>query len=282
MTGVVWISRFPHLATYRYRAEIPSTEVAKHNGFVVGVNEGEADIAIFTKPVMADVEIAKQLKAEGAKIVVDLQDNHFHHAKSGDTQRAMAAISDAVICATETMRQIIGEEVGRDACVIGDPYEFEEVAPHAQGDDYLWFGHQVNFAELAGVMNVMGASRKLRVVTGPRQVPTTIPWSVENLRRAFAMSNIALFPTREGSQYKSPNRLINAIRQGCFAVCMMHPAYWEFRDYVWVGDFHAGLRWSEAFVDELNERVRSGQDYVRERFSPETIGKKWVSFLESL
>lgn len=278
--GVVWISRFPHLATFRYRAEAPSKEVAKYNGFTVGLNEGEADIAIFTKPVQADVEIAKKLKSEGAKIVSDLQDNHFHTGRE-ETYREMAQLSDAIVCASDVMRQIIGQETGKDACVIQDPYEFPEVEPHANGDDYLWFGHQVNFADIAGVMGMMG-SRKLRVVTGPKHVPTTIPWSLENLQKAFAQSNIVLLPTREGSEYKSPNRLVNSIRQGCFAVCMNHPAYWEFRNFVWVGHFHTGLRWSDAFRDELNDRVREAQDYVRDRFSPETIGKQWVSFLESL
>lgn len=280
MTGVVWISRFPHLATFRYRAEMPAKEVAKINGFVTGVNEGEADIVVFTKPVLADIEIAKKLKAEGAKIVADLQDNHFHD-QSEEAYRKIAVLSDAIVCASDVMRQVIAQETGKEACVIEDPYEFPEVEPHANGDDYLWFGHQRNFGELASVMGMMG-SRKLRVVTGPKPVPTTIPWSLENIQKAFAQSNIVLLPTQEGAEYKSPNRLVNSIRQGCFAVCMTHPAYWEFRDFVWVGHFHTGLRWTDAFRDELNDRVKEAQDYIRDRFSPESIGGQWAKFLESL
>lgn len=280
MTGVVWIHRFQHLATYRYRCEMPSKEVAKHNGFTVGINDGEADIAVFSKPIEADIEIAKNLKAEGAKIVVDMQDNHFSTSKE-DVYRKMAEVADSIVCASDVMRQVIGQETGKDAAVIGDPYEYDEVAPHANGEDLLWFGHHINFKDLVDIMPQLG-SRKLRVVTGPQHVPGTTPWSIPNMIKSFELSNIVILPTREGSEYKSPNRLVNSIRQGCFAVCMQHPAYWDFRDFVWVGHFHTGLRWTDAFRDELNDRVKEAQDYVRDRYSPETIGQQWVKYLESL
>lgn len=280
MTGVVWIHRFPNLATYRYRVDMPSQEVAKHNGFKVGINDGDGDIIIFSKPTLADIELAKGYKLEGAKIVADLQDNHFHD-KKGEVYLGISEVADSIICATDVMRQIIGQETGKDAVVIGDPYELPEVAPHANGDDLLWFGQHVNFKDLVEVMPQMG-TRKLRVVTGPPHVPGTIMWSMENWKHACSLSNIALFPVREGSEYKSSNRLVNAIRQGLFGVCMQHPSYYEFRDLVWVGHFHTGLRWTEAFRDELNDRVKEAQDYVRDRFSPQTIGKQWASYLTSL
>lgn len=280
----VWVHRFgPQMATYRYRAEIPAQEVSKLNGFKCGVNEGEADIVIFTKPCAADIDLAIKFKAEGAKIVSDLQDDHFSSPEANvqNVYREMAKLSDALVCATDVMQGRIKQETGKDSVAIPDPYEFDEVEPHANGDNFLWFGHQTNFSALAGVTKLMG-ERKLRVVIGPKPVPNTIPWSLENMKKAFSMSNIVILPTQEGHEYKSPNRLINSIRQGCFAVCMEHPSYWEFRDYVWVGDFYTGLRWTDAFRDELNERVRAAQDYVRDRYSPQAIGRQWAQFLESL
>lgn len=280
MTGVVWIHRFPHLATYRYRCEVPARELSQINGFKTGINDGDADIAVFSKPIVEDVEIAKNLKAEGAKIVVDLQDNHFRTSKE-ETYRKIAEVADSIVCATDVMRQIIGQETGKDAVVIGDPYEYDEKEPHANGEDLLWFGHHVNFKDLVDVMPMLG-SRRLRVVTGPQHVPGTTPWSIQNMVKSFELSNIVILPTREGSEYKSPNRLVNSIRQGCFAVCMQHPSYYDFRDFCWVGDFNTGLRWTDAFRDELNDRVKEAQDYVRDRYSPKTIGLLWANYLESV
>ncbi len=279
--NVVWISRFgKEMASYRYRAEIPAEEVGKLNGFKCGINDGDADIVVFTKPTGDDIAVAKKLKADGAKIVLDLSDNHFHSPLER-VYREIAPIGDYIVCASDAMKGIIRDEAGKDAWVIPDPYEFEEVEPHAQGEYHLWFGHYRNFGEMTQVMNSMG-QRKLRVVTGPREIPGTIPWSLENLRKTFKMSNIVILPTQPGAEYKSANRLINSLRQGCFCVCMDHPAYREFRDFVWVGDFHTGLRWTDAFIDELNEHVKAGQAYIRDRYSPAAIGKLWSQFLEAV
>lgn len=278
--NIVWISRFgEEMASYRYRAKIPAEEVGKLNGFKCGINDGEADIVVFTKPTGDDIALSEKLKADGAKIVFDLSDNHFKTSLA-NVYKELVEKGDHFVCASDVMRGIIRDH-GKDAAVIHDPYEFEEVEPHADGDFFLWFGHYRNFNEMTNCMKAMG-ERKLRVVTGPREIPGTIPWSIPNLRKTFKMSNIVILPTQDGAEYKSPNRLINSIRQGCFAICMHHPAYEEFRDYVWVGDFATGLRWSEAFRDELNERVKAGQDYIREKYSPAAIGKQWAHYLESL
>ena len=279
--NVVWVHEFGNiLASYRYRAEIPAQEVAKINGFKTAVNNGEADIVVFSKPSNDSIEQAKKYKAEGAKIVVDICDDNFGTVER-ETYIGMAAVADAVTTATPIMRARLQDYIKKDAVVIGDPYEYEEVEPHADGEDYLWFGHIRNFQELVSVMPLMG-KRKLRVVTGPQQQKGTILWSPYQLRQVFAVSNIVILPTVPGNEFKSPNRLINAIRQGCFPICMAHPAYNEFKHMVWVGSFQTGLRWCDVFKDDLNGLVKEAQNYIRDRYSPEAIGKQWASFLESV
>lgn len=277
--NVVWVNRFgPQLASYRYRAEVPCTEVAKHNGFKTSINNGEADIVIYSKPFKEDLEAAKQAKADGAKVIADLGDDHFAR---DPMYKEFAELADAIVCPTTTMRARIYDYVKKDAVVIPDPYEMEECAPHADGEFFLWFGHVGNFHELQMVMPFLG-TRKLRVVSGPQQIPNTIQWSLPNLKAAFEQSNIVLLPTKSGAEHKSPNRLLNSIRAGCFPVCMLHPSYAEFRKMVWVGDFITGLKWVDSFKCDLDGLVSHAQDYIRDRYSPETVGKQWASFLGSL
>ena len=268
------------MASYRYRAEMPSQEVAKINGFKTALNDGEADIVVFAKPYAGDVEMAKKAKSEGAKIIVDLCDDNFGTPER-ELYLEMAELADAITTATPVMRARLYDYVKKDSVVIADPYEFEEVEPHADGDDYLWFGHMRNFPELVSVMKIMG-KRKLRVVTGPQAAQGAIPWSPYTMRQVFKASNRVILPTMEGHEYKSPNRLINSIRQGCFPICMTHPSYLEFKHVVWVGAFNTGLQWAELFHEDLNELVKEAQDYIRDRYSPEAIGKQWASFLESV
>lgn len=271
----------PMAASYRYRAQMPVDEIPKHNGFTAKLNEGgEYDILVASKPSANLIPICEQAKRDGAKIVMDASDDHFDD-QFKETYHKMAELADEIVVASDAMRQRIHRYLSRDATVISDPYEHPEVPPHADGDDYLWFGHQSNFQDVPPILPLM-KKRKLRVLTGPKQIPHTTLWTPENMVEMFKISNICLFPTRAGAENKSPNRLLNAIRAGCFAICQQHPSYLEFRPFVWVGDMRTGLIWSEAFQKDLNECVTAAQDYIRDRYSPATIGKRWADFMESL
>lgn len=280
--SIVWVHPFgPSVASYRYRAAIPCEEVGKINGYTTAMQDGEADIVVFSKPSEEQLPIAQKAKADGAKIIVDLADDHFGHSKVGPVYRQFVELSDGLITGSEVMRGRIYDYVKRDSVVLPDPYEQAECAPHANGDSLLWFGHIRNFNEV-NIAAPMLQKRKLRVITGPQMFPGTIQWTPENMQAVFAQSNIVILPTQPGAEYKSPNRLLNAIRSGCFAVCMDHPAYREFRDYVWVGHFHTGLRWTDAFRADLNALVLRAQDYIRDRYSPAAIGAQWANYLESV
>ena len=281
--SIVWVHPLgPNAASYRYRAQIPAEEVSKHNGFTTAINGGDADIVVFSKPAMKEFPIAEQAKREGAKIVVDFSDDHFQR---NDTYMQFAGLADSIICASDVMRARIYDYTKQHAVSISDPYEAEECEPHADGDQLLWFGHKTNMKAMLKVLPLL-KGRPLRVVTGPKLIPGTIMWTPNNMKNAFAVSNTVILPVMPGDEHKSPNRLINSIRAGCFAVTMEHPSYFEFRRFIWSGNtaagFSTGLRFMDAFRGELNEMVKEGQDYIRKRYSPEAIGAKWASFLDSV
>jgi len=280
--SIVWVHPFgPSVASYRYRAAIPCEEVAKINGYTTAMQDGEADIVVFSKPSAEQFPIAQKAKADGAKIVVDLADDHFDHPVVGPIYREFVALADGLVTGSNVMRGRIYDYVKRDSVVLADPYEHDECAPHADGEEFLWFGHIRNFHEIQSVFPFMG-QRRLRVVTGPQKIAGTIQWSEQAMKQVLALSNIVLLPTQKGAEYKSPNRLLNSIRAGCFPVCMAHPAYTEFRDVVWVGDFITGLKWVDVFRGDLNGLVEQAQDYIRDRYSPAAIGKQWADYLEAV
>jgi len=277
--SIVWVHRYgERVASYRYRASIPCSEVGKINGYTTAINDGEADIVVFSKPNAEELPMARKAKEDGAKVVVDFADDHFSR---DDTYNQFAELADGIVCASNVMRGRIYDYTKRDSVAIGDPYEQEECEPHADGDNFLWFGHIGNWQEVVTASAHMG-ERKMRVVTGPQQIPDTIPWSPENMKKAFAMSNIVILPTQRHRDHSSPNRLINSVRAGCFPVCMSHPAYDEFKKMVWVGNFPTGLKWVDAFKQDLNALVKEAQDYVRDRYSPQSIGQQWATYLESV
>ena len=278
MKNIVFMHRFPWLASYRYRSEMPAAEL-RRRGYTASVMEGEADVLVLSKPCEKDLELARQATLAGASIVADICDDHFE--RHPELYKETCALADKIVVGSDVMAGRVREYVNRDSVVIGDPYEMEECAPHAEGEDFVWFGHQRNLAELAGVANHL-EGYKLRVVTGPKVPPQCIAWSVETLKQVLAVSNVVALPTKPGNEYKSPNRLVNAIRAGCFAVCMSHPAYEEFKRFVWVGNFPTGLRWLKNHQHMVNDLVAQAQEFVRERYSPETIGGQWAQLFDSI
>lgn len=263
-------------ASYRYRCRIPSV-VVQQLGYTSCINSGDTDIYVFSKPEL-DLDNALGAKEHGRKIVADIGDNHFDHKEFGPIYKKLLEIADAVVCPTEIMQRRLGTLTNKEVTVIGDPYEMDEAEPHAEGPDLLWFGHQVNLEDIRPYEKI----ETLEIVTGPDEIENTTLWSPESVVGALERANKVLLPTRKWSAHKSPNRLINAIRSGCFPICDPHPAYREFRGFVWTGAIWTGLRWADHFEADLNELVCQAQQYVEAFYSPKVIGQKWVDFLDSI
>lgn len=267
MENVVFMHRVgPTMASYRLRAEIPARAIG------ACINEGLADILVLSKPLQGDVDIAKQVVQDGGKVVLDICDPH-------DYSQA-AAWAHAITCPTETMRSLIGKTYKHisEVHVIPDPYEIKPKTPHVEdATKMLWFGHNRNLRD------IQSYSGKFEICTGPKSTPPMVPWSEENLAEVLSTSNVVLLPTSPGAEYKSANRLIMAVMAGCFVVAHNHPAYEEFKDFIWVGQFKTGIQWAQSRPSgELNRRVNAAQNYVMANYSPEIIGEKWRALLSSI
>lgn len=275
----VFIHRMgPDFASYRYRAAIPAAEVGGT------VNGGEANVLIFSKPTPDDLVLAKESKAEGIKIVADLGDDHFRHPVWGPIYVEMAKLADVLVTPTENQAGRIMKYISRKVdAVIPDPYEEPLTAPHANGAArFLWYGNACNLKDLTPYMPFL-KDMPLTIVTSAnhKEPYDYIHWSPQAQTEQLQAANVVLLPVRKGVEYKSPNRLVNALRAGCFVVGSEHPSHQEFRRYVWTGNLMTGVKWAQHFRKELNEIVAEGQVYI-EKFSPANVGKQWVQLLETL
>lgn len=156
----------------------------------------------------------------------------------------------------------------KSVVVIPDPYESDEQKAD-MGNGLLWYGHESNIKTILPYMDL-----NPKILSGEE-------WS---RKKQLAMLNdcaIVLIPTdfRRG---KSANRMIEAIRNGRFVVAGELPAHDEFKDLMWVGDIREGVEWALSNKKEVIERIKAAQDYVRDRYSPETIGKQWKRTLDEL
>ena len=271
----------PMTASYRMRSASPAAFLG---GKVNESHDGGSELYVFSKPLPDDLTLARELKAEGVKFVVDIIDDHFRNVMVGNIYAEMIRMADLVVCPTENMSDRLVKYGLKPAdIIIPEAYEEPHGDPHANGaEKFLWFGSQGNLKEIRPwIKNGTLAGHSLAIVTGPNENlgHDWTQWTPETQTTALQASQVVLIPTRKGVEYKSANRLVNALRAGCFPVCGGGiPSFKEFRQFAWVGQFETGLQFVKAVTDELNDRVAAGQQYIQ-KFSPQTIGKLWEDAL---
>lgn len=274
---IAFIGRGLDVASTRYRIVIPAMQLQKmgheitKNAPVIVYNKGSID------PAILDIYPKK---------VYDICDDNIDCPERGTEYRHHLKIANAVTCNSDCMRFIVHQKTGRVATVIPDPYEHEEWAP-SWGEGLLWFGHWTNLKDLdrtgvraTVITNVAGVPRGSRAAEILARTQA-IEWSPQAVDEAYKSHALVVIPTGRAIA-KSANRLIESVRAGKFVVCEPLPAYEEFSEFMWVGDIKEGIEWALRNPQECQDRVRYCQNYIRERFSPETIGRKWLRVLSSI
>lgn len=255
----------PELASYRLRVQLP----APHLGcdYVIG-DVGRP--TFFYK--LGHPELAASL---GEPIVFDVVNDHF---AAYPTVPAMVRLAKVVTAGSEEMAKTIEFYTGRKAIVIDDPYENDEAAPSCEGHDALWFGHLVNIASLEREFRKLQNQNLVicsNIASQQRGHIRTVEWSRESEERCLRECAVVLLTG--GNKGASTNRVVKALRAGRFVVMPEAcPLSWrQFREFCWIGDVRKGLNWAFQNRADACALVRAGQDYVRERFSPQTIGAQW-------
>lgn len=249
------------MASYRYRAKIPANEIDAR------INDTSADVVVFSKPQPSEVGLAKKIIARGGRVVVDFCDDHFDK----DHYNQMRDICHLAVCPTEEMEKVVGAK----AVVVPDPYEFEEAVPHCDGSKMLWFGNVSNLHSIQRVLPEI-SGHKLRIVSN---AVGTIPWSLTGMLKEFAFSDIVLLPHTK--DYKSPNRALESIRQGCFVVAEPHPSLADIPG-IWIGNIKEGIEWASQNQAQANQRTKQAQQYIKQKYSPRIVGNAWKNALARL
>lgn len=261
----------PDLCSFRVRVAIP----APHTGlpYIIG---DTAQTSFFFKN--GDPERAQSLHGP---VVYDVVNDHFK-GKHADSYNAMCAIADKITCASDVMAETIKRHTGREATVIDDPWESYEEAARCEGVQVLWFGHSANIGSLNPYL--VGGRDHLTICTnmpaaenGSRRV---VPWTAASERKCLDECAVVLLTGSNPGA--SSNRMVKAIRAGRFVVTPGGVGAWEqFAPFCWIGDVQDGIEWAFNNREEACRKVQAGQEWVRERFSPQTIGQQWRRLFDS-
>lgn len=251
------------MASYRYRAWIPAQELG------ADINNPKADVIIFAKPIDQDVPHIIAAQKRGRIVIADFCDMHFNLPY----YNLILKTANAVTCPTQWMSDFIRLEYGIEVDVVPDPYEYEEKEPHCNGKKLLWYGQAQNMDSLTRIKPLL-EGYELAVVSN---VEGMIPWSIPNMIEQFAIADIVVMP--ETAPYKSPNRTLEAIRQGCFVVAEPHPAINDIPG-IWIGNIKEGIEWASQNLSQANIRTKRAQQYVQSKYSPKTQANAWRTVIQ--
>lgn len=264
----------PHLASYRLRVAGP----APHLGIDYRIGSyGKA--SFFYKHDAASRELADEAERLGLRIVYDVVNDHFG-GKWGDHYRQMCDMATRITCASEWMARRIAEVTGYESTVIPDPWENEEQPVECFGRDVLWFGHSANLSSALEAMPEVVLAQANPVICSNVAHDQVVLWSRDEMRRQ--LDNCALVLLTGNNPGASANRVLAALRGGRFVVAQYVEAWSEFEDFIWIGDVREGIEWALNNRQEACAKVTAGQEYIRDRFSPQSIGRQWGEMFRSL
>jgi predicted SAM-dependent methyltransferase len=263
------------MASARYRVLIPAQglarlghavqllTVAQTGALPPQARELDCDVMVLSKSYNPENEqLVRDLKARGVRVIVDFCDDHFAHPSIGPHFRALAALADGLVAATDAMAAAIRTHTGRDALVVTDPVEgarreprFAPRLPHLR---LAWFGHPSNIGGLidkAPQLKALVARMPVRLTLvtessqhtrdfakafgsfDPALAVELVPWSIEATWQALADADCVWLPiaAMDKNTVKSPNRMIEALWAGRLVVAGALPSYQPFADLTPVG-----------------------------------------------
>lgn len=206
------------------------------------------------------------------KIVFDIANNHFDDQYGEGLQQICREV-ETITCSSKPLQELIFDRTGRTAIIIPDVYETPELQPTVQGDNVVWFGHETNIESLnpyLTIPNLVIISKNL-----DKTKYNYTQWSLGAEFNAIKTSNVVLLTTDK--KYCSPNRIIKALRAGKFVVTPNTSiSEWnEYKDFIWQGDVHEGIEWVNKNKSQAIEKIKQGQDYIRDKFNPKLVAKIW-------
>ncbi len=252
-------------AGFRYRVDAP---MRLHGlDYVLGI---PGDVTLMFRSISH--HNFKQLKEFKFKSVYDITDFHLDKDhEMGVIQRSIVMHATSITVSSKKLQERLYKDYRLKSEVIEDCYTNEEWLPSIPNDNIVWFGHPSNANSLRPYLKL----DKLIVCSKNIETSKLIEYSEKTELQLLKDNGLVLLTSN--NPMTNGNRIIRALRAGKFIITPNFnvEAWNEFKDFIWQGDVSEGIRWALANRDEALWKVKLGQDYIREKFSPVTISNMW-------
>ena len=252
-------------AGFRYRVDAP---MRLHGlDYVLGT---AGDVTLMFRAISKyHFEKLKELKF---KSIYDITDFHLDRDHEiGVIQRSIIMHATIISVASKKLQEKLYKDYRLNSEVIEDCYTNEEWLPSIPNDNIVWFGHPSNTSSLRPYLRL----DKLIVCSKNIETSKLVQYSEKTELQLLKDNGLVLLTS--SNPMTNGNRIIRALRAGKFIITPNFnvEAWNEFKDFIWQGDVSEGIKWALANRDEALWKVKLGQDYIREKFSPVTISNMW-------
>jgi hypothetical protein len=268
------------------------------------------EIVVFIKNfVLIDEVFAERARRLNRRVIYSFCDFDFHNPELKAHRQKMAKLADQCVAVSEDLAEITAKALDIPVpAMITDPYEgpgfAARFAPDPEELKLVWFGNAGNLQELFDqvpalaefgrdfpisvnvvAVTVDGIAEAFSQVNkkfkGRLELRFT-PWSRENTWTSLEQGDLVLIPSidNEKKKAKSPNRVVESLRNGRFVVAHPVSAYQDYSNFIRIdSDITAGLRWTMEHKAEIEQSIHRGQDYIEKRNSPKAVAAAWLRLL---
>ena len=274
-----------------------------------------ADVLVFAKNHTERDEVVALLeraRARGVPTVVDTCDDYFATGHElAPYYRTLVTLATVVTTSSFQLAAAIEDATDVEAHVVRDPYEGPRGeprwAPSGTMVKALWFGMRQNVHALLD--QAVDLARRiepysLEIVAVTRHSPgleqtfealssqtpgklamRLVDWSLQGNWDALRDCDLGLLPINRSDRFflaKGPNRLVETLWAGRYAVASAIPSYEEFRPWAWLGDdLAAGIRWALAHPAEVLAKIAAAQAHIARHYSPQAAAAEWEAALSA-
>jgi len=120
-----------------------------------------------------------------------------------------------------------------------------------------------------------------------KQYKKVIPWSYDIQADYVRKCSFVLLPVSSKNsdmmRSKGNNRPVDALRMGRYVICTEGvPSYNILKDFIHIGDIQQGYQWAIDNKEEVLDKIKKGQKFIRENYELNIIAKKWQNIYESI
>ena len=273
-------------------------------------DSGDKNTAI----VIPKTEVNAIKKANGGKIIWDFCDNYFSDGRKTKADILIRAC-DAITTTTEANKKILESELKarklkKKIYIVDDPvyYSFSEPAffrrpySHYHNINLVWYGYDGNLIYGDWNKHVFTPLSKLFLkfnftfINKHNTVPYgaykdnievfTVPFSTKKqwkLTRAADFVILCIDHKHPFTVGKSHNKLVDGLACGTMVLASPQESYLKFKDYAMIGNnFAENIQWCINNQEETINRIKEGQDYIKEHLSDVAVARQWIRVAEEI